>query len=217
MADSRAFFASVQEYFLERTGRGLTLSSRDIELVIAWRREGATVADVCRAIDEAVQRLQKGPRDLYALRRFVDARLKEEMGHAPVFEESAFEESAHPNAARRVAERTVWEDALDQLQQAHNAATRAEVAHCLEAARARITAAQSDDLEPWGALAEVDDFVIRDLFARLTEDERRLIDLEVEAQHGAMLSMLDPHTYDATMLEGRRRALHDRWVLPKFL
>lgn len=207
-SDHRVFFESVQAYFLDRTGRGLMLSSRDIELVMAWRSDGATVALVCRAIDEATERLAKTPRDLYALRRFVDERLRESAPAAPLFVE----------APRPTSEPTApWDDAHAMVSSALTTSDRPEVVGALQLVAQRIDAAKTQDLEPWSTLAELDDLLVNELFSRLSEDERRLIDLEIEANHGAMLSMLDAPARAAAMLEGRRATLTTRYGLPTLL
>ncbi len=47
------YIREVEAYFLHLAGRGVMLSSRDVELVRAWRDQGAPVEVVCRGILDA--------------------------------------------------------------------------------------------------------------------------------------------------------------------
>lgn len=209
--DNRTYFESIQKYFLERTGKGLMLSSRDLELLIGWRQSGASAHVVCRGIDEAVASLQSAPRDLHAVKRYVEPRLSEPTSAAPVFESPRADEGASDGPAES---RDPWVIALTTLSQARDHSGRPElIASFMEVTR-RIQEARAAHTEPWTALYELDDFLVTDAFARLGEDERRMIDLEIEGRHGARLAVMDEQTRQQTMLESRRRAMRDRWQLP---
>ncbi len=201
--DSRAYFQSIQSYFLERTGRGLMLSSRDLELMIGWCQSGVAMQVVCRGIDQAVDALREAPRDLHAIRRFVEPRVAP--AAAPVFVEPRPEP---------VAQQDVWGVALETAVAARQQAGRPEIAASFLEVSRRIREASDAGADPWTVLYDLDDFVVRDVFERLSEDERRLIDLEIEGRHGAHLSMMNAETREQTMLESRRRALRDRWEIP---
>ena len=41
------YFETIQAFFLELTGKGLVLSSRDIETLKKWADQGASAATVC--------------------------------------------------------------------------------------------------------------------------------------------------------------------------
>lgn len=181
------------------------LSSRDLELVMGWRNAGVTSELVCRSIDQAVETLREAPRDLHAVKRFVETRASAPVSAAPVFAEQ-------PKAAERRDD--PWAVALDTITTAGRTTTRPEIsASFLEVSR-RIKEARAAESDPWTVLYDLDDFLVRDVFERLGEDERRLIDLEIEGRHGAHLSMMTDEAREQTMLESRRRALKDRLELP---
>ena len=50
------YFATVAAHFITRRGRGLTLSSADLEIISAWEREGIPLGVVLRGIDDAFRR-----------------------------------------------------------------------------------------------------------------------------------------------------------------
>ena len=177
------------------------MSSRDLELVIGWRNSGLPPQDVCRGIDVAVDTLRDTPRDLYAVRRFVEPRLNEAV-------------HVHLAPKRSAEQHDPWQVALDTAKLAQQNAARPEVsASFLEVSR-RLRDARDAGADPWTVMFDLDQFVVRDLFARLSEDERRLIDLEIEGQHGAHLSMMNEEAREQTLLESRRRALEQRWQIP---
>lgn len=207
LADNRAYFESIQDYFLERTGRGLMLSSRDLELLIGWRQSGATAQTVCRGIDEAVESLANMPRDLHAVKRYVEPRLAEEVSAAPVFRSA-------PTQAKAIPDDDPWAVAIDTLSSARNQTPRPELTESFGEVMQRIRQAREANADPWTVLYELDDFLVRDVFDRLGEDERRLIDLEIEGKHGAHLAVMGDDAREQTMLESRRRALQERWEIP---
>lgn len=209
LADNRAYFESIQDYFLERTGRGLMLSSRDLELLIGWRQSGATAQTVCRGIDDAVESLRGVPRDLHAVKRYVEPRLSENVSAAPVFRPHT---SANPRAPQK--QEDPWAVAIETLTDARAQVARPELAESFGEVMRRIRAAKETNADPWTVLFDLDDFLVRDVFDRLGEDERRRIDLEIEGQHGAHLSVMGDDAREQTMLESRRRALRARWEIP---
>lgn len=208
-ADNRAYFDTIQSYFHERTGRGLVLSSRDLELLIGWKRGGATANVICRALDEAIDRLQAPPRDLHAIRRFVDQRLQEDAPAAPIFASRVLmgPDGVEPNS---IDEADPWEQTRQRLRQACTTAARPEVAASYDELARRVEEARRTDADPWSILPDLDDWLVEDVFARLGEDERRLIDLEIEGRHGAHLAVMNEEARQQTLRESRRRALQNR-------
>lgn len=71
MTQDPDYYDFVHRYFLELTGRGLVLSSRDLNLLKTWREAGVSAAIVCQGIDRAVQEI-KNPRDIYGCKKFID-------------------------------------------------------------------------------------------------------------------------------------------------
>src|SRR5690606_15768997 len=69
--ETTQYLEAVQTYFLEMTGRGIVLSSRDHSLLLDWYAQGASIATVCQGIDRAVAELRT-PRDIWACRKQVE-------------------------------------------------------------------------------------------------------------------------------------------------
>ncbi|MEM1350028.1 MAG: hypothetical protein AAGI01_15815, partial [Myxococcota bacterium] len=67
------FFDIIQAYFMHATGRFVLFSGRDVALLEAWRKQGATPASICRGIREAMLALDGAdpPRSVYNCRKFI--------------------------------------------------------------------------------------------------------------------------------------------------
>ncbi len=74
--DGLNFLETVQVYFLEVTGRGVVLGSRDAELLQTWRAEGATAAVVCQGIDDAIRARGELPRSIAGCRKWIEPRVE---------------------------------------------------------------------------------------------------------------------------------------------
>ena len=199
---SSAFFDAISDYFLERTGRGLVLSSRDLELLIGWQDRGASAQSICRAIDGAIERRGDVPRDLHTIRRAVEDTLDIVESKRPA------NTSASPQTTI-ANEDEPFGRAMGRLKEA----ARPEIAEAYQVARTRLMDAQAAGEDPWSVIYQVEASLVADVFARLGEDERRLIDLEVEGRHGAFLSMMSDEARAATFHEGRADILRARWNL----
>lgn len=66
------YFETIQAFFLELTGKGLVLSSRDVEALAAWQAQGATAATICKGIERAVAAKGSRPRDIWACRAWIE-------------------------------------------------------------------------------------------------------------------------------------------------
>lgn len=216
MSDSppqkRAFFDTVQDYFLERTGRGLVLSSRDLELLLGWRNHGASSAVVCQGIDEAVSSLNKGPRDLHACKAYIEPKIRSGVG--PV-RRSPRTRTHADRAAEPVknADHQLWSTAMVRLDQAASTAVRSELKTTYARARGRLQEAKAASADPYATLFEIEDWIVDAAFESLPEDERRLIDVEVDSKHGARLGMMSSDTRSNTVRATRREILDERFGL----
>lgn len=215
-SDSRSYFDAIQNYFLERTGNGLVLSSRDLELLMDWRKSGASAALVCQGIDEAMQSLNRGPRDLHSCKRFVEPRL----GDLRVDEYSRPARRS-PEASRRTEESTSpadpWADALRRVDEARSTTESTALQTTYAELARRIREAKQTNADPYDTLFRFEDWIVDETFAALSEDERRRIDLAIEGRHGPRLSMMSDEGREQAFRAGRRRILRDDHGLIRLL
>lgn len=67
------YLEHVTTYFISLVGRGVSLSSRDVEIVNRWEAHALPVGDVCAAISSAYEQARRPPRfSLADCRRAVD-------------------------------------------------------------------------------------------------------------------------------------------------
>ncbi len=68
------YFDIIQAYFTQLTGRFVMFSGRDMALLEGWRRQGASAAQICRGIRDAVRQMDEAqpPRSLYNCRAFIE-------------------------------------------------------------------------------------------------------------------------------------------------
>lgn len=205
ISDSRAYFAAVQDYFLERTGRGLVLSSRDLELLMEWLDSGASAAIVCQAIDDAIDRLEKLPRDIYSCRKYMESRLSQ----LPTRSLRA------PQPVRRAPQPSMDEtpSLLQKLQAARESARRLEFRDVYARLYPMIAEAIAGGADPLVVAYQYDDQLVDEAFAALGSDERRKIDLEIEGRFGAHLAMMPPEGREDTLRASRRDILQTRFGL----
>lgn len=71
------YLQQVEAYFLSLSQIGVTLSSRDTQLIRHWRDTQVALWVVCTGIKQAFGQLQTQPRSIYACRRFIEKLQKE--------------------------------------------------------------------------------------------------------------------------------------------
>lgn len=216
LSDNRTYFDAVQNYFLERTGKGLVLSSRDLELLLSWRRSGASAAIVCQGIDEAVDTLQNGPRDLHACRKYVEPRLADVQTLRPA---TTFARPAAPARApiveTKVDEHPAPKDDpyTRRLVEACTAAGDTVFAHVYRTLAARLTEALATSDDAVTTAYEFDDVLVDKAYEALPSDDRRKIDAEIDSRYGAHLAMMPPQGREETMRASRRDILQKSYGL----
>lgn len=209
--DKRAFFDTVQDYFLERTGRGLVLSSRDLELLLDWRNHGASAAAVCQGIDEAVSSLNKSPRDLHACRSYIEPKIGSGVG--PVRRQPRPRTRDERSDQQHDPEDRLWSAAMVRLDDAASKAQRSELKTTYARARGRLQEARAASADPYDTLFELEDWIVDATFQSLPDDERLGIDREVEARHGAHLRIMSDDARSDAVRSTRRDILDDRFGL----
>lgn len=68
---SHDYVQRVSDYFIERRGRGVAISSSDEDLLLRWERQGVPIVDVLHGIDLAFQSAKRPPRSLGEVRRYL--------------------------------------------------------------------------------------------------------------------------------------------------
>ena len=71
-ADQLGYIDTIQAFFLEMTGRGAMLSSRDLQLILEWRSRGASTAVICKGVEQAMREQRDLPRDIWGCRYSVE-------------------------------------------------------------------------------------------------------------------------------------------------
>ncbi len=214
-SDNRSYFDAIQNYFLERTGNGLILSSRDLELLMNWRKSGASAALVCQGIDEAVESLNREPRDLHSCKRFVEPRLGDRQVDEYSRPARRAPTSAEPDDDS--GQLDPWSDALERLDKARSKTDSPALLSTYAQTAARIREAMHTSADPYETLFGLEDWIVDETFDALAEEERRRIDLEIEGRHGPRLSMMTDQGKEQAFRAGRRRILRDEYGLVRLL
>jgi len=200
-AHTPEFFDAIHAYFLELTGRGVVLSSRDLTLLSGWREAGVSVAIICQGIDNAVRDL-KNPRDIWSCRKHIEP-LVERAGRLAVGRPEAPLEALPDNAE-------VEEPAFALL----NAAMQGCEREAFQEAYSRALAKLQPEPD-FGLLMEIDQLLVEAFFESLTEAEKREVDAFVS--RGVDLSKMPEAARENHTRARRRRALIDRFGLKSVL
>lgn len=208
LSDNRTYFDAVQNYFLERTGKGLVLSSRDLELLLSWRRSGASAAIICQGIDEAVDTLKSAPRDLHACKKYVEPRLDDvNVRMRPSASFSA------PKPAAPVREINPENRYVQRLVEAQQSASVSAFGNVYRSLCARFTAALSTGADPVSTAYDFDDLLVDEAYQALQTDQRLRIDTEIDSRFGAHLAMMPPEGREETIRASRRDILQKSFGL----
>ena len=206
--DMSDFFEVVCAHFLARTGRGLVLSSRDTELILEWHANGATAACICSGVDEAVDSLNRTPRNLHACRAFVDARIKT---RSNVFFNSGT--SSSPPAVPSNEQQSVdeGEPAKDMRDVVLTKLLNGQsTCHPDIADVYRQAARLVQDWEPKEVptkVIELNTWMFDTAFSSLPEDEQKRIDDAIVAQVGNHLKMMSQAAKKETLTFRRQDVL----------
>jgi len=212
-AENLGYFDTVQAFFLELTGRGMTLSGRDVELLLRWRDEGASAAIICQGIDRAVSSMAERPRDIWACRRHIEplvekARKASAGGHREP-------EPAREPVTRDSYATTVLEQAVEIIERCGEAARLEQFKAVYRAAWKRL-----HEIDPEDALAEVaqlEDELARDFFEALDSSEQKAVDSEIRETQGAYLKNMSSNARSQHLAAHRKRILGERYDFPSLL
>ena len=159
-SDEYGYFETDQAFFLELTGKGLVLSSRDVEALIKWRDEGATAATICKGIERAIEARAQKPRDIWACRKWIEPLVAVARSHAAGSHD--LHETQQESAQARV---------LETIEAAGRAAQRDAFKQAYRDAWAQIRACE--EIALWEALLEADRALVTAFLLALSDDERK--------------------------------------------
>jgi hypothetical protein len=165
------YFETIQAFFLELTGKGLVLSSRDIETLTKWAEQGASAATVCVGIERAIDALAEKPRDIWACRAWIQPLVAVARTRAV--------ESAIETENKDVDPQL---EALQKIEEAGRAVERAAFKQAYRDAWSRVRAAEQQAL--WETLILTDSALVQAFLAALSEEERLLVQKTVLADPG---------------------------------
>ena len=212
--DNMNFVEHVQTYFLERTRKGIVLSSRDVALIYGWRKRGATVGAVCQGIDDAIGDRNELPRDLFSCRKYVDKRVKQ-LGFlegspqgVPVVEPERVPAAVAP------VRRSFHEIVMQRLSAAQSGSIReAFVCAYRRAEETVIAYAEVPEGLFLESLPAIESTLFSQLYDALDDAERAEIDREIEAQAEAHDRMSPGARHEHIQSWRRRLLLRDHGVV----
>ncbi len=165
------YFETIQAFFLELTGKGLVLSSRDIETLKKWADQGASAATVCVGIERAIDALAEKPRDIWACRAWIEPLVAVARTRAVESEIEAEDNEVDPQL-----------EALQKIEEAGRAAERAAFKQAYRDAWSRVRAAEQQAL--WETLILTDSALVQAFLAALSDEERLMVQKTVLADPG---------------------------------
>ncbi len=191
------YFETIQAFFLELTGKGIALSSRDIEALSKWAKQGATAATICVGIERAVDALAEKPRDIWACRAWIEPLVAVARTRKVESEVEEVEEEAPQIQALRI------------IEDAGRAADREAFKQAYRDAWSRIRAVEEQAL--WEALILTDSALVSAFLAALSDEEREVVQNTVLADPG--LVGMSPDAREHHVTAKTRRILKERFGL----
>ncbi|MEZ4458675.1 MAG: hypothetical protein R3E66_02895 [bacterium] len=167
-SDEYGYFETIQAFFLEMTGKGLVLSSRDVEALIKWRDEGATAATICKGIERAIEARAEKPRDIWACRKWIEPLVAVARSHAAGSHDP--DDAVDESPQTRV---------LDSIEAAGRAAQRDAFKQAYRQAWAQIRA--TEEVALWEALLEADRALVAAFLLALSDEERKTMQDQILA------------------------------------
>jgi hypothetical protein len=210
----REFYAAAEAAFIRRRGTPFLLSPKDFALLKEWRALGIPLEAVERGIDDAFSRREE---------RGASGRINS-LSYCRDAVLSAWERRAETAVGRgsgsRAAEEPDRSAALDRLEEklGQVARRRPDLAEPIAAARrglARLRDSGKSVSEVEASLARLDKRLASALIDGLTEPERGEIDAEVRTLLESARGRMDPAAAEKTARALTRRAVRDRFALPR--
>jgi hypothetical protein len=213
--NSLNFLETVQVYFLEVTGKGLVLGSRDAELLQAWRAEGATVAAICQGIDDAVRARGELPRSIAGCRQWIEPRVEAARGlkvggrdtvaaDGPGSDHTATDEGVSPDDS--------WaKSVMKRIERAGKATDRDGFRAAYRDAYRQLRSGISERDDVAQLVLEVDRTLASAFFEALDDDEREALQAGIAST--AQLDAMGERARAAFVESRRRKLLSERFGL----
>jgi len=211
--ESSANFDTVQNHFHEQTGRGLMLSSRDFELLARWFTAGASPATICQGIDEAIDALQKPPRDLYGCRKYIEPYVELQNRHRAGRNDFAGTAATTPEtrSTQDCDEADPLDEAIDRLR-AVSARTEQQALQAVFATTMdRLESLRGDEtFDPFLDLDAIEADLLDAVYEALGVDARTELEREIAARWGSHLERMSASARKQTLRVRRRALLAER-------
>lgn len=193
------YLETIQAFFLEVTGKGLVLSSRDIEALLAWQADGASAATVCKGIERAIEARAERPRDIWSCRKWIEPLVETTRQRVT---------SATPAPQNSLSERL-----LAQIEEAGRTTEREAFKAAYRTAWTRVRA-QQDALD-WEALLELDTALSMAFLEALTHDEQ--MELDAVVGRDSSLAAMSQEAQQLHRTARTRKLLRERFGLLSLL
>lgn len=214
------YFDAIQAFFTEKTGRGVMIGGRDLELLNRWRGQGATVELICQGIHQAIESLPDDdpPRSVWACRAWIEPEL--ERARDKAVGAHADDEPTRPDGRRAGSPRDgdgrddtydpsdPCQQAMHRVERAGRACDRDRLRQAYREAWRRlrdlVDAAPDDRFEQ---LAAIEDALVDAFFDGLDEAEQAAIDARIAEDSRSHLSRMSADARRQHLVARRRRIL----------
>lgn len=191
-SDEYGYFETIQAFFLEMTGKGLVLSSRDIDALLKWQQAGATAATVCTGIARAIEAKAKKPRDIWACRKWIEPLVMTARSKAV-----DVTVGSQPNSVVETIETAAEHADRDAFRQAYRDAAN------------RLRAAEAHDM--WDAMVSADATLVQAFLNALSNEELALMNSRINDD--PTLSAMSPEARAQHLRARTKRMLKDLYGL----
>jgi len=212
-SENLGYFDTVQAFFLELTGRGMTLSGRDVELLLRWRDQGATAATICQGIDCAVSAMSERPRDIWACRHQIEPLVARARRSAT----GGGARDAEPRSASTYGD-AVLAEAIAVIEACGQGCEREAFKSVYREAWRRlreIRESESDDA--LADLAGIETWLTDAIFEALDSSEQKRIDSQIRSAHAELLRSMSSQARERHLAAHRRRLLAEDYDVPNLL
>jgi hypothetical protein len=206
--DRLNFLETVQVYFLEVTGKGVVLGSRDAELLQAWRAEGATAAAVCQGIDDAVRARAELPRSIAGCRKWIEPRVEASRALATG---GNFDEPVIESDGDRQPDDSWATEVLGRIETAGRQTQRDSFRDAYRSAYRQIKMGMESGEDVTRLVLQADETLVQTFWQALSENERTSIDADVAAS--PQLQSMGARAKELFIEARRRRALEQEYGL----
>lgn len=205
------FSEVVQSYFLERTGKGLIFSSRDLDLLMKWENTGSSPATICKGIDMAVERARKTPRDLFSCKSYVEETIGKSSPLTKTKPTKTKPTKNKPTKNKISTQSHVEESSLNPIKENENALQILKHAE-KQSSYTYFESLYRHAIQTLESEKELDLFLFEktffnNAFSALPESEKQRIDIEIKTRLHSVLRTMSEKAKNGTLAAKRRTVL----------